>query len=92
MWTEAATVQSCRRSRLSAQITPTTYFVNELHDDQLQNVSESVNLVDAGAQVIQSSILRGADRRKVIRVPEILVHKWNHSCRDRRPDLRGSAS
>lgn len=37
--------------------TKNTDFVNQLHDDQLENVPESVNLVDTGAQVIQSSIL-----------------------------------
>lgn len=57
--------------------TPTTYFVNKLYNDQLQDVSESVNLVNAGAQVIQSPILCSDIRREVISVPEILLHKWN---------------
>lgn len=77
---------------LSRQITPTTHFVNKLHNDQLQNVSESVNLVNAGAQVIQSAILRDDIGGKVISVSEILLHKWNRIDRDHRPDLRGSAS
>lgn len=42
---------------LITQITAATYFVNQLHDDQLENVPEGVNLVNACAQVIQSSIL-----------------------------------
>lgn len=74
------------------QITPTTYFVNKLHNDQLQNVSKSVNLVNAGAQVIQSPILRNDISGKVINRSEILLHRWNHFKRDQRPDLRGSAS
>lgn len=60
---------------LSRQITPTTHFVNKLHNDQLQNVSESVNLVNAGAQVIQSPVLRDDISGKVISVSEILLHK-----------------
>lgn len=56
-------------------MTPTTYFVNELHNDQLQNVSESVNLVNAGAQVIQSPILCGDTSRRVISVSETLLYK-----------------
>lgn len=35
-----------------------TYFVNELDNDQLEDVSEGVNLVNTSAEVVQSSILR----------------------------------
>lgn len=38
-------------------VTAATYFVNQLHNDQLENVPEGVNLVNTCAQVIQSSIL-----------------------------------
>ena len=34
------------------QITAATYFVDQLHNDQLENVPEGVNLVDTRAQVI----------------------------------------
>lgn len=34
-----------------------THFVNQLHNDQLENVAKSMNLVNTCAEVIQSSIL-----------------------------------
>lgn len=35
-----------------------THFVNQLHNDQLEDVAKSVNLVNTCAEVIQSSILK----------------------------------
>ena len=34
-----------------------TYFVNQLHNDQLQNVSKGSDLVDTATQVVQGSLL-----------------------------------
>lgn len=69
LWMEAAT----GLAGVSRQSTATTYFVNKLHNDELQDVSEGVDLVDAGAQVIQSPILCGNTRRKGI--SEMLLHR-----------------
>lgn len=35
-----------------------THFVNQLHNNQLEDVSKSVNLVNTCAEVVQSSILQ----------------------------------
>lgn len=34
-----------------------THLINQFHDDQLQDVTKSVHLVDTCAEVIQGSIL-----------------------------------
>lgn len=57
-----------------------TYFVNQLHNDQLQNVSKSVDLVNAGAEIIQSSILYDIDM-KMIKVWNNTV-RWKHLNKD----------
>lgn len=68
--------------------TKNTNFVNQLHNDQLENVPESVNLVNAGAQVVQSSILLDINVRLNPQGPVLSVYQ-SRRCK---PDRHESAS
>lgn len=51
-------LDTCLIQNLNYINRPISYLVYQLHNDQLQDVTESMNLIDTCAEVIQSSILQ----------------------------------
>lgn len=84
---------------LVKKIKDLTHFVNELHYDQLENVTKSMNLVNACAKVIQSSILKEMNNISKVMEMNTVVQVAGRNCKSKeiiriryRPDQRESAS